>query len=479
MKLCLVAIVKNSGSVLKDCLSSWKPYIDNYCIADTGSTDGTMERIKETMGDTEGHVFLDPFEGFSINRNRVLEEAERRFADTTYYIMVDDSFVLTNGEQLRPFLESKPAEYYAMLIKNEDATYISGRITTKGMRYRYRIHEIIDTDVIPELVPDSCYIHEQRPSDHVKRTQDRTDFDLKQFELDMKEEPDNSRLIFYYARTLFQVGKDAEAKPLFERRLRMGGTSYEIYTSMLYLALIEEQQCELLKKPFTEVGKMYRMVHEAFPYHAEPLFFAALCHYRQSEHDLAIECLEQAIQIPMKPNVGVKYMIYDNYIPKMLASYYFKTKMDECVRLVMFYYIVPKKPFDFMYESYIRHIFRIDLKAPSPHAVVSYHPKGKYNATFSEETLVDYVNYITSYQIEDLVVVDRTDRVPYFPNVKRIHFVVEGSVPKGGMLESFPMLRTIVCQDEAHHEYLSSTFIAPGNKNMVVLKKNFSLFMME
>jgi glycosyltransferase involved in cell wall biosynthesis len=480
MKLCLTAIVKNSGSILRDCIRSWKPFVSSYCIADTGSTDDTYSIIEEEFSGVDGYLFRDPFVGFSVNRNKVLQEAEDHFPDTTYYIMIDDSFILQNGEELTPFLIKNPSSYYAFLIKNEESTYISGRVTVKGMRYKYRIHEIIDTSLIPTLIPNSCFIHEQRPTDHVKRTKERTQFDIDQLRLDMKDDPENSRTVFYLARTIFQCSHDDdEAKLLFQKRIIMKDqNTYEIYTSMIYLALIEEQRCELEKRSTEDVCKMYKMIHEAFPYHAEPLFFAALCHYRMLEHDKAIKCLEQAIQIPLQSNIGVKYAIYETHIPKMLASYYFKTRMDECVRLILYYYIVPKKPFDFMYESYIRHIFKVHPKAPSPHSVVSYHSTGKYNSMFSEETLSEFQDFVSSYDIEDLVICDRTDRIPYFPNIKRIHFVIEEDVPKGGMIEAFPMIASIIAQDEHHKEYLLQNVISVTHKELVICKEHFSLFPM-
>ncbi len=254
---------------------------------------------------------------------------------------------------------------------------------------------------------------------------------------------------------------------------------YEIYTSMIYLARIDEQKCENERRPYTNVCKMYKMIHEAYPCHAEPLFLAALCHYRMQEHDQAIECLEQAIKIPLQKNLGVKYTIYETHIPKMLASYYFKSRMDECVRLILFYYIIPKKPFDFTYESYIRLMFRIHPKEKSQRKVVSYHPQGKYNATFSEETLTEYQEYVSSYEINDLVVYDRTDRVPYFPNIQSIHFVIKEDVAKTDMLEPFPMVKSIVCQDEAHKSYLLSYVISPLQHDLVICKEKFSLFFNE
>jgi len=480
MNICLTAIVKNSGTIIRECIRSWKPFMTSFCIADTGSTDDTFSILQEELQGCNVHLFNDPFEGFSINRNRVLSEAENHFPDTTYYIMIDDSFQLQNGNQLRPFLEENPGPYYTMLIKNEESTYLSGRITTKGMRYKYRVHEIIDTFITPTPILDTCFIIEHRPKEHVKRTKERTAFDISQLRLDLQDEPTNSRTIFYLARTLFQSSHDdEEAKQLFERRIHLrDSNTYEIYTSMIYLALIEEQKCEKEKRPCDKVAIMYKIIHDAFPYHAEPLFFAALCHYRLGEHDEAIRCLEKAILIPLRKELGVKYTIYETHIPRMLASYYFKLRMDECIRLILFYYIVPNKPFDFMYESYIRHIFRIHPNATAPQQVVSYHPTGKYGAMFHEDNIEFYQRYVSSYEINDLVVCERADRIPYFPNIKRIHVVLEEDVPKCGMIESFPMIASIIYQDEKHKEYLLENVISPQHERLLVNKINFSLFPM-
>ena len=45
----LCMIVKNETHIVHECLESMAPYIDRYDITDTGSTDGTPEKIKEIM----------------------------------------------------------------------------------------------------------------------------------------------------------------------------------------------------------------------------------------------------------------------------------------------------------------------------------------------------------------------------------------------------------------------------------------------
>ena len=59
----LVMIVKNSGDILKDCLSINKKYIDHWTILDTGSSDNTVSNIKEELKDIPGNLYIEEFPG--------------------------------------------------------------------------------------------------------------------------------------------------------------------------------------------------------------------------------------------------------------------------------------------------------------------------------------------------------------------------------------------------------------------------------
>ncbi|MDO8336144.1 MAG: glycosyltransferase, partial [Candidatus Saccharibacteria bacterium] len=44
-------IVKNEAHVILRCLASVKPWIDSWCIVDTGSSDGTQDIIQDYLKD--------------------------------------------------------------------------------------------------------------------------------------------------------------------------------------------------------------------------------------------------------------------------------------------------------------------------------------------------------------------------------------------------------------------------------------------
>ncbi len=51
--------------------------------------------------------------------------------------MIDDSYAIVNGEYLLSYLQKNPYTYYSFYVKSSEEQYLSGRITTTGMRYKY------------------------------------------------------------------------------------------------------------------------------------------------------------------------------------------------------------------------------------------------------------------------------------------------------------------------------------------------------
>jgi glycosyltransferase involved in cell wall biosynthesis len=76
-KLVLTQIVKNEAHVITRMLNSIKPIVDIICLVDTGSTDNTIEVVKNwgTQNNIETHVFERPFDNFENSRNYSIQMA--------------------------------------------------------------------------------------------------------------------------------------------------------------------------------------------------------------------------------------------------------------------------------------------------------------------------------------------------------------------------------------------------------------------
>ena len=76
-KLVLTQIMKNEAHVITRMLNSIKPVVDIICLVDTGSTDNTIEVVKNwgLENNVETHVFERVFDNFENSRNYSIQMA--------------------------------------------------------------------------------------------------------------------------------------------------------------------------------------------------------------------------------------------------------------------------------------------------------------------------------------------------------------------------------------------------------------------
>lgn len=163
----LVMIVKNEERCLERCLQSAKPFVDNIIIADSGSTDRTLE----IAGDFDAKIYDFPWcDDFSEARNFALGHSERDWnADINLVLDADEYLVLDdkcNPEAFREFIDTmydKSSFRWLGTIRREDS-FPNGdeidrsiteivRILPAGMRYRGSIHEQVVDKVVHKLSP--------------------------------------------------------------------------------------------------------------------------------------------------------------------------------------------------------------------------------------------------------------------------------------------------------------------------------------
>ena len=94
MKLCLNMIVKDESRTIVRLLDSVINLIDSYCICDTGSSDNTVEIIKQYFlnKNMNGIIFSEPFINFEYNRNIAIDKCKN--IDIDYLLLIDADMVL-------------------------------------------------------------------------------------------------------------------------------------------------------------------------------------------------------------------------------------------------------------------------------------------------------------------------------------------------------------------------------------------------
>lgn len=313
----LVMMVKDCDTCITKTLSYARPYVDKITILDTGSTDCTISILKK-MDDVD--LYQCPFVDFAVSRNKALDLAGD---DSDYIIMLDDSFLLYGGDKLRKLLTrclQHPDKSYGIMIKDKDVSYYSIRIfkTKYHLRYKYPVHEVIDSDSASNIVDKDIYLYDDHDSDAIKRSISRYPNDIITLTTFLEDHPNNTRALFYLGMSHASLKHYSEAIKYFKQRISIDqGFKEEIFISLYNIANIT---C-VLKEKWNKVHSKYIKAYNYFPHRCEPLFKIGSHYFNQHQYSIAFIYLNAGFNLPVpKDLLYVEYKIYDFYLPLLLCT---------------------------------------------------------------------------------------------------------------------------------------------------------------
>lgn len=108
--LSVCVITKNEADRIRKCLDSVKHLADEIVVLDSGSTDGTVDIVKEYTD----NVWVTDWPGFGPQKQRCLEKATK---DWVLFIDADESLDKTAQDALRKLLAQEAIEEVAFTIK--------------------------------------------------------------------------------------------------------------------------------------------------------------------------------------------------------------------------------------------------------------------------------------------------------------------------------------------------------------------------
>lgn len=289
--VCLNMIVKNEAHVIRRCLESARPLIDAWVIADTGSTDGTQEIIRETLADVPGTLLERPWVDFAHNRTEVLE-ASRGRSDYSLVIDADEEFAIDDGFVM-PRLS---ADSYNLTVDYGGTAYHRKQLVRSSLPWRYVgvLHEYIHCDqarteaMLPGI---RTVVHHEGSRARDPLTYRRDALVLEKALLD---EPDNARYVFYLAQSYRDAGDPELALRHYRRRAAMEGWRDEAWYSLYQIAQLETR----LNRPWPEVLAAHLAAVQYDPNRAEPLFRIAMHYQSAREFHAARGFFEWALKTP-------------------------------------------------------------------------------------------------------------------------------------------------------------------------------------
>jgi len=239
MSICLVMIVKNEEEIIHRSLSSLLPFVDTWCIVDTGSTDSTMKKIMEIVEEfgIKGFLHQRPWKNFGHNRSEALELA-RPLADWSMMFDADDIFKGFEGKKKenRPVF-SKDVDVYNLTIKRGNMTWYRHGFFNNNLMWRY-IGVVHEYPVCPGIQNQKTVLLEDlyidaRTEGARSKDQDKYKHDAELLEKDLEENPTSERSMFYAAQSWRDYGNKEKALYWFGKRAdTIAGWYQERYISL-------------------------------------------------------------------------------------------------------------------------------------------------------------------------------------------------------------------------------------------------------
>ena len=295
-KLCLNMIVRNEADKIERCLASVLPYIDHFKILDTGSTDGTVEKIMEFFhkNHIDGGVKEGTFENFEQARNDALAYAREANYRWDYLLLCDaDMELVVEDHKFKDQL--KGGLGYDVIQRQGGLTYHNRRFVSRNAIGLYRgvTHEFLD-------VPGEGVINGISFLDHADGTnrKDKYRRDIRLLKKALLKEPNNERYWYYLGQSYRDAGRPADAAAAYRKRVEMGGWDEEVWSAHVNLA-------HALRDMGNEAGFVNELI-EAYnfrPTRAEALYDLAK-HYREKGKNLAaLMVAEEGMRIPYPTDV--------------------------------------------------------------------------------------------------------------------------------------------------------------------------------
>lgn len=297
--ICLNMIVRNEAHVIHELFDSIADFIDTWVIVDTGSNDGTQDVIVSHMAKLgkPGELHERPWRHFGHNRSEAIALAQGK-AD---YIWVMDADDLVVGDL---DLSNLHADVYQMQIESPGVNYWRRQLFRDGLPWRYEgvVHEhAVCDEPVTEVRLHGDYTIQSRRIGGRNLDPEKYWRDIRLLLGELERDPNDTRSVFYIARSYNSLGDWTNTRDWYRRRVAMGGWEEEVFYSLWRNATA----MEMLDEPWPEVQDAYLKAWEFRPGRAEPLHDIAVWYRANGRYELGHLFAQRAAQIPEPAEDGL------------------------------------------------------------------------------------------------------------------------------------------------------------------------------
>ena len=242
--VCFVAICKDESELIERCLGCVWPFVTEWVIVDTGSTDDTKEKIAKWTGAKAGEAGVAkrgllverPWVNFGHNRTEALQAA-REWTTCDWLLMTDiDDIVFGDAEKLGAFIASQPPTVSGLLVRicggaNHVRPHLfrtSAPWKYTGVLHEYAVEEggLVPSHSLPAVPKESMWLDAR--SEGVRSRQPfKYSEDALLLERELVRDPTNRRNVFYCAQSWKDAGLGAKAIPHYRQVMEDDGAWVE------------------------------------------------------------------------------------------------------------------------------------------------------------------------------------------------------------------------------------------------------------
>lgn len=285
--LCAALMVKNEEKVIVRCLNSIKDLVDFIFIVDTGSSDNTINVIRNYLSENnlKGEVVERPWINFGANKTETLQLIKNKF---DYVLWLDADEIIINNNFNKENLTADA--YHLHYADNLDYA----RIYVFNNRIDWNFVGVIHTyPLSPQSktcgnLPELKIKHFNDGGNHDDKTQKAINL-LKQGVID---EPNNSRYYFYLGQSYRELGKYQEAMDYYLKTITLSKWTEEIFYSKYMIGICTEHL-----KEYEYIKQSYLTAWEYRPTRAEPLYRLAVLCRNHKEYNQAYKFAKMGLEI--------------------------------------------------------------------------------------------------------------------------------------------------------------------------------------
>jgi len=247
-------IVKNEEKYLASCLQSIRDIASQIVIVDTGSTDQTLEIVRQF--DAQIHLFKWNND-FSAARNETLDKAT---SDWILHIDADEVLDADSANQFKELLQDTKADAFNIIVRNfhppedmiqfKDSVQVRLFRNKKEFRFQNKIHE----QILPSILAQNGSIKDSSLRiDHLGYRENNVEKALRNLpliEANARDNPQDPYLLFKLAETYKAVGQTDKAYSTFQKVLKQNPTA--ISSEILDTLYLRMAQIELSKDRYPE-----------------------------------------------------------------------------------------------------------------------------------------------------------------------------------------------------------------------------------